>query len=65
MPFVTTKVAVDSIMLSEVSQRQILYTFTYMWHLANKQMNKQNKIETDPEIQSGGEVGMDEMGEGN
>ena len=27
--------------LSEISQRQMVYNFTYMWHLKTKQMNEQ------------------------
>ena len=36
LPFVKTRMDLEGIMLSEISQtreRQILYTFTYMWNL--------------------------------
>ena len=44
LPFVTTWMELQGIMLNEVSldrERQILYSFTYMWNLENK-TNKQN-----------------------
>ena len=51
LPFVTTWMNLESITLSEISQRiQIPYDFTYMCNLKNKQMNKQNKTEIDPYI---------------
>ena len=34
--FATTWMDLDGIMLSEISQRQILYDITYMWNLKNK-----------------------------
>ena len=42
LPFATTWVDLESIMLSEISQteRQILYGFTYMRNQKNKQKNK-------------------------
>ena len=39
LPFATTWMDLECIMLSEICQRQILYVVTYMWKLKNKQMN--------------------------
>ena len=36
LPFATTCLGPESIMLSEISQRQIQYDFTPMWNLRNK-----------------------------
>ena len=36
LPFPTTWIELENIMLSEISQRQIPYDFTYMWNLKNK-----------------------------
>ena len=49
LPFVTTWMDLQGIMLHEISQteRQILYDFTYMWYLKYKRNNKHNKIKTD------------------
>ena len=41
--YMTTWMYVEGFMLSEISQRQILYEFTYMWNL--KKWNKHNKTE--------------------
>ena len=44
LPSEITWMDLEGIMLSEVSdrERQILYNFTYMWHLKNK-INEQTK----------------------
>ena len=34
----------EGVMLSEISQRQIPYDFSYMWNLKNRQTNKQKKL---------------------
>ena len=36
LPFATTWMDLESIMLREVSQRQILHVTTYMWNLKHK-----------------------------
>ena len=36
LPFATTWMELDNIMLSEVRERQIPYDFTHMWNLRNK-----------------------------
>ena len=36
LPFATTWMDLESIMLSEIRGRQILYDLTYMWNLKNK-----------------------------
>ena len=37
LPFATTWMDLEGIMLSKISERkQILYTITYMWNLKNK-----------------------------
>ena len=36
LPFATKWMDLESIMLSEISQRQILYDITYMWNLKKK-----------------------------
>ena len=46
LPFAATWVYLEGIMLSELSQRQILYVITHMWNVKNK-TNKYNKTETD------------------
>ena len=47
-----TRMDSDGIMLSEVSQRQILYGFTHMWNLKQKRKsNKQNKTKTNSQIE--------------
>ena len=38
----------EGIMLSETSQRQILYVLTYMWNLKNT--NGYNKTEADSQV---------------
>ena len=46
LPFATTWIDLDGIMLSEISQREkdkLSYDFIYLWNL----QNKQNKAETD------------------
>ena len=35
LPFATTWMDLEGIVLSEISQRQILYDITYMWNLKN------------------------------
>ena len=40
LPFVTTWMGLEGIMLSEIRQRQILYEITYIWNIENR-MNKQ------------------------
>ena len=51
LPFGTTQMDLEGIMLGEISQtreRQITYNITYMQNLKKiKQMNKQNKTETE------------------
>ena len=53
LPFAAVWMDLENIMLSEISQRQILYDITYMW---NKKKNKKNikecisKTETDSQI---------------
>ena len=49
LPFVTTWMNLERIMLSEISQTEkaILCDFIYMWNLKNKQMNKHSKTETE------------------
>ena len=42
LPFATTWMDLESVMLSEISQRQMPYDFTYMWNLETKQ-NEQRK----------------------
>ena len=45
LPFATTWMDVEGIMLSEVKsdrERQILYDITYMWNLKNKQTSEYN-----------------------
>ena len=44
LPFVTTWIGLEGIMLSEIRQRQILYEITYIWNIENK-MNKYSKTE--------------------
>ena len=48
-----TRMDSEGIMLSEVSQRQILYGFTHMWNLKQKKKksNKQNKTKTNSQIE--------------
>ena len=48
-----TRMDSEGIMLSEVSQRQILYGFTHMWNLkqTKKKSNKQNKTKTNSQIE--------------
>ena len=37
LPFVTTGMGLESIMLSEISQRKTnIYSFTHMWNIKNK-----------------------------
>ena len=40
MPFATTWMGLEAIMLSEISQRQVLYDFTYIWDLKNRTNEK-------------------------
>ena len=51
LPFATTRMELESLMLGEISQteRQILY-ITYMWNLKNKTSEYNNKA-TDSQIQ--------------
>ena len=43
LPFAATWMDLDSIMLTEISQRKTnMYNFTYMWNLKNK-TNEQTK----------------------
>ena len=42
LPFLTTWMDLEGIMLSEISQRQIPYDFTYMWN-PKEEMNKQHR----------------------
>ena len=51
LPSVTTWMDLEGIMLSEISQRETLHDFTYMWNLKNKtneqtQQNRTRLIET-------------------
>ena len=50
LPFATTWINLEGIMLREMSdrERQIFYVITYMWNLKNK-TNEYNKTETDTE----------------
>jgi len=52
LPFATTWIDLEGIMLSEIRQRerQILYVITYMWNLKSKQTSKYNKNETESQI---------------
>ena len=44
LPFVTTIMHLEGIMLSEISQKnKIPYDFTYMWNLKNKQMTSKRE----------------------
>ena len=48
MPFAATWLDLESIILSEVRQRQIQYHVTYMWKLKKNDTNELiNKTETD------------------
>lgn len=38
-PRATIWMDLEGIMLNEISQRQILYDFTYMWHLKHDKWN--------------------------
>ena len=51
LPFVTTWMDLEGIMLSEMSdrERQILYAFTYMWNLI-QQSSEYSKKEADSQI---------------
>ena len=51
LPFATTWMEPEGIILSEISQRQIPYSFTYMWNLRNK-TNEQTKNPTDSNIEN-------------
>ena len=63
----------EGIILSEMSDKvgQILYIFTYMWNLKNKQMDSYNKnknifIDTENKlVVTRGEGERDKIGEGN
>ena len=52
LPFATTWMDLEGIMLSEKSQteKDKSYDFTYTWNLKNK-TNENNKTETDSQIQ--------------
>ena len=53
LPFATTWMSLEDIMLSEISQteKDILYVITYMWNLKNKTNEYiYNKTETDSQI---------------
>ena len=41
LPFVTTWMGLEGIMLSEIRQRQILYEITYIWNIENIAKQKQ------------------------
>ena len=43
IPFATTWMNLENIILSEVRQRQILYDITYTWNLKIMQMNLYTK----------------------
>ena len=47
LPFAATWMDLGIIILSEVSQRQILYDITYMWNLKNNTNELIYKAETD------------------
>ena len=49
LPFVTMWMVLDSVILSEVSQRKTLYVITYMRNLKNK-TNLYYKTETDSQM---------------
>lgn len=52
----------EGIMLSEVSQREIPYSFTYTWNLKNTEIEQTQRTDDwSPQW----EVGMGEMDEGN
>ena len=47
LPFAATWMNLENIILSEVSQRQILYDITYMWNLKNNTNKSVYETETD------------------
>ena len=47
--FATTWMELEGILLSEISQRKILYNITYMWNLKNK-TSEYDKKETYSQI---------------
>ena len=59
LPFVTTWMDLEGIMLSEMSDRdrQVLYDLTYMWNLENK--NNANKL-----IEKSSDLHLPEAGHG-
>ena len=50
LPFAPTWMDLENFMLSEISQRQILYDITYMWNLKNNTTECICKTETDSQI---------------
>ena len=51
LPFAATWMDLENIMYGEISQRQILYTITYMWNLKKiQQTGSYNKKEADSQI---------------
>ena len=44
LPFAPTWLDMESIMLIEISQRQILYDFNHMWNLRNKRKGKKREV---------------------
>ena len=50
MPFAASSMDQETIILSEVNQRQISYNIIYMWNLKRNATNElMYKIETDPQ----------------
>jgi len=47
LPFATTWMDLENIMLSEIRQRQIPYDITYMWNLKKNKENKNEHINTE------------------
>ena len=46
MPFATIWMVLESIMLSEISQRPTLYGITYMWNLKEKKKRRRKRKES-------------------
>ena len=40
LPFTVTEVELESVVLNETNQRQILYVITYMWNIKKKKPHK-------------------------
>ena len=51
MPFATTWMDLETVILSEVSQREILYDITYMWNFKNDTNELNYKTETNSQTQ--------------